>query len=420
MRLLPLLLLPLHLASAGTFFWATDMHVDIWGELGNPSDEICAWTPSAQLQSAVAAMSSIDAAPDFILCSGDIVHFPNRNSSDLSKDVVLQTHTAFTDYIRASFPSTPLYSALGNHDLHPSNNWPTNVEDSSWLYSHLSEIWSPFLPASSLDQLSKTGYYAVDASPTLRIITLNTNYWTVYNTGLPWDTGVAETQFAWLESELQRAAADDKRVYINGHHPAVGVHVEGGVEVGGLWPLYQQRFAMLHQQFAASIAASFFGHDHVDETRLVRSCTFESGNPDPDSSSVNSCSGDASGVVYVGQALTNCHTPAFRAWEYDVASAALTDYTQYAMKTDEATGELSWPEQYTWSAAYDAMADLSPASWQAEIERMQSNWTAFEAFTERRGVGCDKGDEKCRTFTLCNYLFGSGHAELLDCLYSGL
>jgi DNA repair exonuclease SbcCD nuclease subunit len=128
MRLLPLLLLPLHLASAGTFFWATDMHVDIWGELGNPSDEICAWTPSAQLQSAVAAMSSIDAAPDFILCSGDIVHFPNRNSSDLSKDVVLQTHTAFTDYIRASFPSTPLYSALGNHDLHPSNNWPTNVE----------------------------------------------------------------------------------------------------------------------------------------------------------------------------------------------------------------------------------------------------------------------------------------------------
>jgi hypothetical protein len=90
------------------------------------------------------------------------------------------------------------------------------------------------------------------------------------------------------------------------------------------------------------------------------------------------------------------------------------------MKTDEATGELSWPEQYTWSAAYDAMADLSPASWQAEIERMQSNWTAFEAFTERRGVGCDKGDEKCRTFTLCNYLFGSGHAELLDCLYSGL
>jgi hypothetical protein len=90
------------------------------------------------------------------------------------------------------------------------------------------------------------------------------------------------------------------------------------------------------------------------------------------------------------------------------------------MKTDAVTGDFSWPEQYTWSNAYDAMADLSPASWQTEIERMQTNATAFSSFMERRGVTCDDGDEKCRVFTLCNYLFGSGHAELLDCIYTNL
>lgn len=54
-------------SDRGTFFWATDMHVDIWGDSGNPEDMICAWTPSSQLLSAVAAMKEQNADPDFIL-----------------------------------------------------------------------------------------------------------------------------------------------------------------------------------------------------------------------------------------------------------------------------------------------------------------------------------------------------------------
>ncbi|GMH76232.1 hypothetical protein TrLO_g4037 [Triparma laevis f. longispina] len=403
-------------SDRGTFFWATDMHVDIWGDSGNPEDMICAWTPSSQLLSAVAAMKEQNADPDFILVSGDIVHFPPRNSSDLSKQNILDTISSFTAWMVAEFPSTKLVPALGNHDHHPSNNWPVDVDDSAWLYNHLADIWSVWLEPDALETLGRTGWFSTDVAEGLRVITLNTNFFTVYNTYLPWNTTIADEQFTWFEGELERALSDNVKVYINGHHPAVGVHIEGGVEVGGLWPLYQQKFTMLYQTYADNIVASFWGHDHVDEARVVRGCSYTGPNPDVDSSGVNSCGGDAVGIAFVGQALTNCQVPAFREWSFDKSSFELVDYDQFWFQEDE-EGVMTWPLQYRWSEAYTEMDDMKPESWRGEIERMQTNATAFDAFIERRGlIECESGS-KCQQFTLCNYLFGSGHAEFLSCLW---
>ncbi|GMH69166.1 hypothetical protein TrST_g2296 [Triparma strigata] len=412
-------------AETGKFFWFTDMHVDIWGDVKISSDMICAWTPSDQLLSAVTAMKEQNADPDFILISGDIVHYPPRNSSDLSKQNIMDTISAFTDWIVAEFPSTKLFPALGNHDHHPSNNWPTDLEDSSWLYDHLEDVWSVWLDADALATLGKTGWYSADPAPGLRVITLNTNYLTVYNTYLPWNTTIADEQFAWFAGELERAKNDGVKVYVNGHHPGVGVHIESGVEVGGLFPIYQTKFAMLYQIYEETIVASFWGHDHVDEVRLVRGCTYTGPNPDVDSSGVNSCGGDPVGIAFVGQALTNCQVPAFREWTFDKGTYELVNYDQFWFKQEEeGSGEMTWPLQYRWSEAFgEEMGEgglSSPDAWKAEIERMQSNSTAFNDFIARRGlIECEAGS-KCQAFTLCNYLFGSGHAEFIQCVWDSV
>jgi sphingomyelin phosphodiesterase acid-like 3 len=409
-------------STSGKFWWFTDFHVDIWGSQSIPHDKRCAWTPSSQMLSAIESMTAINPDPDFILLSGDIVHYPGRNSSDLGRDVILETISEVTAWLIEKFPAVPIYPALGNHDNHPSNNWPVNPERSAWLYGALANMWAPWLPSSALETVKAGGFYSSDIKdiPNLRVITLNTNYLTVYNTALSWNTTIAESQLEWVQHELQQAQEDGVKVIMNGHHPFIGVHIQNGVEVGSLWPQYQQRYSVLSQTYKDIIIGHFVGHDHVDEVRVINACSFGiGGNLDLDSSSVQTCGGEPVGVVYVGQALTNCQVPAFREWAFDTATLELTDYSQYWYKLDNITGKETWPLQYQWSSAYPDMDDMSPSSWRDEIVRMSKNATSFDNFIARRGLIKCGFNTTCSKFTLCNYLHGGEQAtgEFLNCIY---
>ena len=131
----------------GKFLWFTDNHVDLAGEIDDPADRRCAWMPEAQWKTAVSGMMAVDSVPDFIVFSGDFVHFPARNSSDLTKDVILETILSLTTTMQSSFPGIKLFPCLGNHDYSPSNNWPSQLEHSRWLYDQLAVAWSPWLPS---------------------------------------------------------------------------------------------------------------------------------------------------------------------------------------------------------------------------------------------------------------------------------
>ena len=152
------------------------MHVDVWGTLEEKLEY--AWTPSEQMISGLNAMKEINSDPDFILMSGDIVHFPQRNSSDLTPELMLYTIEQVTAWVVKAFPNTKLYGALGNHDLSPSNNWPTDPANQNG-YTSMVQLWSRWLPQESLETLGETGWYSVDVAGAtgLGIITPNTNYW---------------------------------------------------------------------------------------------------------------------------------------------------------------------------------------------------------------------------------------------------
>lgn len=389
----------------GKFLWFTDNHVDLAGEVDDPADRRCAWMPEAQWEGAVAGMMAVDSVPDFIVFSGDFVHFPARNSSDLTKDVILETILSLTTTMQSSFPGIKLFPCLGNHDYSPSNNWPSQLEHSRWLYDQLAIAWSPWLPATALATLKQTGWYAADAIPgKLRVLALNTNYWAVENqfTDVPDMDGLAHQQIVWLEGELEKARNDGVKVFINGHHPAVGVFSDTGIEVDGLWPMHSMRYMILTQRYADIIQGQFYGHDHVDEVRVINECRYV--EPNGTVSSIQNCDGDASSVIYIGPAMTNCNDPSFRVWEYDRNSFALQDYRQYHY-VETASHNRSWPLHYQWADVYgETMPDLSAVSWKSELSRIFVNGSVAEkaAFFARRGFS--KCDVHCQKFYFCNVI----------------
>ena len=359
--------------------------------------------------------------------SGDFVHFPARNTSDLTKDVILKTVLSVTETMQASFPGMKVYPCLGNHDYSPSNNWPSQVQHSRWLFGVLANAWRPWLSDSALATLNQTGWYAEDAVPgKLRVLALNTiitgpqkigsqifRTWTIWHT----------KQIMWLEKELD--SWQDKKtrcpeVYINGHHPAVGVFADTGVEVDGLWPLHSMRYMLLVQRYAEIIEGQFYGHDHVDEVRVINNCRYM--QPDGSVSSIQSCDGDASSVIYIGPAMTNCNDPSFRVWSYHVENFALLDYRQYHYKETVTPGSADanstqWQLHYHWEDVYgDTMPDLSAVSWKAELLRISVNGSDAEkaGFFARRGFS--KCDAHCQIFYFCNVV----HTDLpafLSCVH---
>ncbi len=433
--------------NSGTFWWFTDMHVDVWGNMKETPE--CAWTPSEQMISGLNAMKEINGEPDFILMSGDIVHFPKRNVSDLTPELILLTIEQVTAWVMKTFPNAKLYGALGNHDLSPSNNWPTTPSESKWLFDKLVDIWSPWLPETALKTLGETGWYSadVDGVPGLRIITPNTNYWAFYNTYLIFNSTIADIQWKWIESELERAWNDGVKVYINGHHPPVGQYE--GNSADDFWPMYTQKYVQLMEKYHAIIVAGFFGHEHVDEFRLMRKCNYY--YKPSNTSTVNNCTGDPFGVVFVGQCMSNCGSPSFREWTFDKTSMELQDYKSYVY--DEAIAAASnfsastessaddegvenfivkemdddkprsyaseWPLQYQWSDIYTNMDNMTAMEWEKQLDAMSKNDTLFEEFMGRRrpsNPGCTTS--KCKDWMLCNYGYGT-YAEFLQCAFNG-
>jgi hypothetical protein len=413
-------------AGVGTFWWFTDMHVDVWGSLDEKP--VCAWTPSEQMVSGLNAMKELNGDPDFIVMSGDIVHFPPRNNSDLTPELVLFTIEQVTQWVQKTFPRSKMYGTVGNHDLSPSNNWPSDPAETKWLYSELARIWSPWLPPDALATLGATGWYSADVEGVdgLRVIAPNTNYWAYYNTYISLNSTIANVQWEWFESELAQARAAGRKVYINGHHPPVGQFQ--GNEADDLWPLYTQRYVMLMESYADIVVAGFFGHEHVDEFRLLRECNYF--DKPSQTSHVNSCNGKPYGVVYVGQCMSNCGSPAFREWTFDRGTKALVDYKSYiydsavaaASEETNRTYAAEWPLQYQWSTTFPNMQNMSAGEWEKQIHNMGSNETAFAAFMKLRqpsNPACTGADAaQCKSWMLCNFAYGT-YAEFLQCAYRG-
>ncbi|RUP52332.1 Metallo-dependent phosphatase-like protein [Jimgerdemannia flammicorona] len=250
-----------------------------------------------------------------------------------------------------------VFPTIGNHDAIPANSFPTSrtqdAPSSQWVYDELAEQWSVWLPNTTTESLRTRGGYSAIASPGLKIISLNTNFFYRLNWWMlmrPRDEPDPEGTLGWLVNELQQAENDGDKVFIIGHMSPI--HLDADHVLG-------MQFARVVARYHDIIAGQFYGHSHFDEFQIFYDVEKQrrdnSPNPDP----IN--------MAYLGPSVTPFTklNPAFRVYKYSRKTHRLLNHYTYSFDLEEANKPGNEPQ---WYLLYDAktaygLKDLNPTTW---------------------------------------------------------
>ncbi len=148
-------------------------------------------------------------------------------------------------------------------------------------------------------------------------------------------------------------------------------------------------------QYGGTVTASFSGHIHHDDYRLLRDAT-----------------GAITGAEKVAPAISPVfgQNPGFHVFTYDRTTGALTDFaTRYLANLDKAQDPASaeWREEYVFSKAY-GVTGYSPAAVETAWRAFVGEGTADDTF--RRLYNVDKGELPADG--LSAYVCAIGHVDV--------
>ncbi|MDR6952542.1 3',5'-cyclic AMP phosphodiesterase CpdA [Ancylobacter sp. 3268] len=373
---LPLAAWPAHFAAG------SDHRLSRWGEDTN----------HALLETALADISRAAAGADFVLLTGDLLahDFPARTErafgfrpgSAESRAFAVKTTLFVAARLRAALPGKPIVLSLGNTDsgcgdyridaggpyLQATRETVRDLAGSSLLAADFDESYlaGGFYAASHPTQADTTLLVLDDAlwSPAYRNA--------CGTTGL----GAAHVMLAWLERQLATAEAAGRRVWLLHHIPA-GIDAYGTVSAKGttcrerIVPMlaepFASRFTGLLARYAGTVTASFSGHDHHDDYRLLRDRA-----------------GAVIGTEKIAPAISPVfgQNPGFLLFSYDRASGAVADFAaRYLANLDTAANAAAaeWEQEYRFSAAYSAAA-FTPSAVEAMWKQLQPSGAADTPF----------------------------------------
>ena len=333
-----------------------------------------------------ATSNSSSSSPQLVFFTGDFGEAGLADSCSADSPAKLQItnaiHHAYAG-VRAALPTASIYGVLGNHDSAPGDEFGSTAS-MAWLYGNVSSAFcadagSNSSVAACVQSFRTGGWYAAAAPlPNLTVIALNTNYWSVVNPIVGTVPQMAEAQFVFLNASLARVASTPgMRAVILGHIPP---------QLGDWVASYYSRYrALLSSYPPRMVAASFFGHSHVDQATIVRHCAAAAPNGSlpivwQNTSHVNWCSG---GNLVVG----------------DVFDAGLEDgdawcpYTSVAGAAGVAAceavcGPLSDCAGFTW---YPSAGAHGACCFRTSVADMPANATSTAVCYRKTGGGC--GDD---------------------------
>jgi sphingomyelin phosphodiesterase acid-like 3 len=343
------------------------------------------------LRSALEQTKGTMPTPAFVLIPGDFLAHNFRREFDATaadhsdaayRLFVRKTMQFVAMQLAATFPDTPILPALGNNDevcgdyrLQPDGPF---LADTLPIVRTL--VGSIARPGFDRDWASH-GNYSVRVR-TLRIIFPNTVFFSLHYQNACGSADIpdpAQATLAWLETELAAARQARERVWLVYHIPpgvdgfATLQHGSCPSEIIPMWnPGYAAPFNDLLRRYADTVAASFAGHTHMDDFRLL---------------------GDDSGYygfTLITPALSPIfgQNPAFRTVVYDPAGTVL-DHTTYYLANLEAAAAgggppSSWQAEYTFTQAWhlprvdvESVARLYVMT--ADVPEYRDRWHDFYA-----------------------------------------
>lgn len=320
------------------------------------------------LRSTFAEMKARLPHPAFVLIPGDFLahHFRDRfdaaardHSDREYRGFVGKTMWFLALRLEQAFPDTPILPALGNNDddcgdflLQPNGPF---LADTLPILQALTRGGDAELGR----EWTRHGNYsaALPGVPSGRLVIANTVFFSRrYRNacgpaaGLdPRQPDPGEATLAWLAAELAAAERAHKRVWLV-------YHVPPGIDGFATWrqgscpdtivPMWTEAYARpfyaLLRRYAGTVAASFAGHTHMDDFRLLSDAKGD----------------DAFTLITPAVSPIFGQNPAFRTVAYD-ATGAILDETTYELTglsaaglSAAATAAPAWRREYTFTRGW--------------------------------------------------------------------
>ncbi len=345
------------------------------------------------LLSALSAIADRMAGADFVIVAGDLLSHRFGHEADVAPDTHQDTNSfpqktaAFVmGALMQALPGKPIIIALGNND---SDCGDYAIEPGGDFLAATMEtvrtaIGQEYLSKDFEDTYRAGGYYEV-RHPTVenaKIIVLNDTLWSIDYQNRCGNNALTEAdeQLKWLESQLEAQHSSGGFVWIV-HHIPWGIDAYSTLDskssdcVSGIVPFLRDEVSAtlftLLRRYSATIVASFSGHTHFDDFRLILD---GAGNPAIIDKMLPAIS------PIFGQ------DPGFLVFSYDTARGTPLDYTSYRLANLEslassATGD--WQEQYIFSQTY-AHNGYSPKSISQILQSLDEPGAARNLYYNQR------------------------------------
>lgn len=405
--------------ETGTFSVISDIHFDPFAPPGDQAtSRIGEDTNQALLTSGIAAFARGMASADFAIVPGDLLaHGFNAKaaaslgadpSSPAVDDMAAKTTLFVADALAGALGGKPAFVALGNEDskcgdykIEPGGPYLTATREAVRRL-----VGAERLEADFAETWVAAGYYAA-RHPTLAnglIVVLNDVLWSPSYRDTCGSNGhaAAEAMMNWLGGTLARQRAAGGRVWLV-HHIPWGIDAYATIDAKApscaakVVPFLREPFAsglrLLLMEYRDVIQASFSGHTHFDDYRLLIDQ-----------------SGTVAGLDKITPALSPIfgQNPGFQVFTYDRQSGAPSDFTTWYLANPGDTAEAAdWRVEYTFTEAYRQRRyapDIVGALWQAMMEGGAVRDTYRRLYKVGRGeLGIDG---------LAAYLCAIGHTDI--------
>ena len=428
-------------ADEGSFLHVSDIHFDpfVPADVARllPATDTDAWaarfaaaadqsfskygkdTNHPLLASALPAIARAGAAADFVIVTGDLLSHGFQadaekilgipQGSAANDAFAVRTSLFVIESLRNALPGKPILLSLGNNDsscgdykLDPGGAYLAATREA------VRSLAGADLVATDFDETYLAGGYYAARHPTIAdttIVVLDDVLWSDEYENACGTGGLeaATAMMTWLETQLATAKASGGKVWLM-HHIPVGqdpyatAHSKAATCAAKIVPMLKEPFASTYVRLLAEygdvVAASFVGHTHFDDYRLLRNAA-----------------GNVTGVEKIAPAISPIfgQNPGFLVFTYDKASGAIADFTaMYLTNLEAATGPAAgdWQTEYSFAATY-RQADFSPAAAGAMWKTLSEEGTADDTF--RRLYNVSKGE--LTADGLDAYTCAIGHAD---------
>ncbi|KAJ3002729.1 Acid sphingomyelinase-like phosphodiesterase 3b [Thoreauomyces humboldtii] len=238
----------------------------------------------ASLQADVAQHRALDV----VFWTGDSSRHDRDNLEPKDEAEVYSQNAEVIYFLTKTFDltTTIIVPAVGNWDVFPHNTiYDAPVAGLAKLY----ETWKPLLESGlgpedvnrTLSSFLQGGWFdrtvaETAGTPTVRAFSMNTVYWLIENLGVPdcavytpdekpiASTHSADTQLAWLWTELANARSLGQKVVLIGHIPPID-----STDAQLYKPQCFQWFLQLTGEFSDVILTQYYGHVNKDIVNLV-------------------------------------------------------------------------------------------------------------------------------------------------------